>query len=88
MYERIFSWYVALRILIGQADDASVTADMCVCVCMYVCVCVCVCVCVADLIASIGPRTQFEKTRLNVQWEIFNVNVTGRLVGGRWLPGN
>ena len=46
MYERIFSWYVALRILIGQADDASVTADMCVCVCMYVCVCVCVCVCV------------------------------------------
>lgn len=41
-----------------------------------------------DLVARIGPRSEFEETRLYVQREIFNVNVTGRLVGGRWLPSH
>lgn len=40
----------------------------------------------ADLVTGIGPGPKFEKTGLNVQREIFNINVTGRLVGGRWLP--
>ena len=41
-----------------------------------------------DLRPSIGPGSEFEKTRLNVQREIFNVNVTGGFVGGRRKPGD
>lgn len=40
----------------------------------------------ADLVTCIGPGAQFEKTGLYIQREIFNVNVTGGLVGGRRLP--
>jgi hypothetical protein len=41
-----------------------------------------------DLRPSIGPGSEFEKTGLNVQREIFNVNVTGGFVGGRRKPGD
>jgi hypothetical protein len=40
----------------------------------------------ADLVTRVRPRPEFEKTGLYIQREIFNVNVTGRLVGGRRLP--
>lgn len=45
-----------------------------------------VCLVYADLVTRVCPRPEFEKTGLYIQREIFNVNVTGRLVGGRWLP--